>query len=347
MNGAFVPAFPGWPDGSWSDLASSSLSDVWLLGQSGRAHFRCGTWSIEPPPTTLYVVGAVGTADAWGLRERLTAPYFMQLVHWDGTSWSPAPGALDDFPLKATVSGPQVWTLGGPDSTLIVRREAGEWASFQAPEPVTDLAAVAANDLWLVGKKSVWRGDGATWTRVGDSPPPLILPVPSPSSINRISFVTAGPDAIWLRDDFSLSRWDGQSFQPEDPTAFCPELLFRAPDDTLVAAGVDELPAPGEDLFSVRSLRRRQGDGWSPPLVAPANLGPVSALWARAADDIWLWADDAPGIDAGGRVIHLKNNTFTEFSLHGGAWASRIWGDEQGTYVGTGSGAIWKFPFPD
>jgi hypothetical protein len=298
----------------------------------------------------LNLLGAVGRDDVWGLQfppGDATEP--LQLTHWDGTTWSPDPED-PGWIWKATTTGPQVWVSGGQGFAQLGRLEMGEWTYFQAPEEVNDFAAVAPDDIWLIGASKVWRGDGTSWTEMAKSPGPL-PPFPPFGWAEPTYLVTAGPDAIWLRSKFFSQHWDGKSFQSEDPSSFCPDQLSLAPDGTMIAAGVDSLPAGIYDESTpVRTIRRRQGEGWSEPLAAPPQLGLIFALWARTADDIWLWANSGPDSLTNmyhGHVVHLKNGSFTEFSLHDAASVSLIWGDEQGTYLGTSSGAIWAVPFPD
>lgn len=136
---------------SLADIAEVSSSDIWAVGSvednmgdrnSLAEHWDGTSWSVIPTPSAgshneeLVAVSAISSADVWAAGDVLngTAPL---LMHWDGSSW--------------TQSG----------------------VPYQDNIALSDVEAIATNDVWVVGKYReapvdrtyIAHWNGAGWTQ--------------------------------------------------------------------------------------------------------------------------------------------------------------------------------------
>jgi hypothetical protein len=240
-------------------VAATGASDVWAVGgtdESGAPyrslveHWDGTSWSIVPAasfPGVLYGVVSLGPANVWAVGTE-GYPGRGLIEHWDGTSWT-ATYLRFAAVLRgvAAVDTRHMWAVGqrygkNPygDTTLTMRFNGSVWSAVRSPNPLsatdtdqnwlTSVAALAADDVWAVGRYGNHDGgpldqtlvehwNGSRWT---------VVPSPSPggaSADNDLWGVTArGPDDVWavggvgafLNPQFSspLSlHWDGSQWK--------------------------------------------------------------------------------------------------------------------------------------
>jgi hypothetical protein len=254
-------------------VAADAPDDVWAVGgtdQSGPPyhslveHWDGTAWSIVSAasfPGVLYGVVALAPNNVWAVGTE-NYPGRGLIEHWDGTSWTAT--YLQFAALLrgvAAVSPRQIWAVGqrygrtNPfgDTTLTMRFNGSTWSRVPSPNPLsgnsndqnwlTSVSAVAANDVWAVGRYGNHDGgpldqtliehwNGARWT---------VVPSPDPggsSQDNDLWGVAAVATAdVWavggvgafLDPDSSSPlalHWDGASWtQASIPAPTVGELL--------------------------------------------------------------------------------------------------------------------------
>ncbi len=265
-------------------IAAAAPDDVWAVGgtnQSGSAynslveHWDGTSWSTVPSasfPGVLYSVVALGPNNVWAVGTE-NYPGRGLIEHWNGTTWTASylrfAALLRGI---AAVSPRQIWAVGqrygrtNPfgDTTLTMRYNGTVWSRVLSPNALsgnsndqnwlTSVSAVAANDVWAVGRDGNHDGgpldqtliehwDGTRWS---------IVPSPSPGGSSQdndlwgVAAVAAGD--VWavggvgafLNPDFSsplAMHWDGSSWtQVTVPAPAVGELLGTAAEP--VGAGI-------------------------------------------------------------------------------------------------------------
>jgi hypothetical protein len=132
-------------------------------------------------------------------------------LRWDGTTWSqvpsPNPGPYLNVLFGVTVlAADDAWAVGWWDNTsgvaLILHWDGSQWAAVPVVLGIsaflTDISAVAPDDIWAVGSGGTgppggtlslhW--DGAQWTRVPSISPPL-------GGSSFAAVVTLGTHDVW------------------------------------------------------------------------------------------------------------------------------------------------------
>ncbi|MBE9499385.1 hypothetical protein IHE61_16880 [Streptomyces sp. GKU 257-1] len=113
-------------------------------------------------------------------------------AQWDGAHWSAVrnpPGRIRDFEAK---SPDDIWTLD--DERIARHRDGTHWTTTRLPHETLDLAMVATQDVWAVGRRSTGPGtrmsgerypqpasmhwDGTAWKSVETPPRPISIRSP-------------------------------------------------------------------------------------------------------------------------------------------------------------------------
>ena len=163
-------------------VAALAPDDVWAVGgtdQSGPPyqslveHWDGTSWSIVSPasfPGVLYAVVALGPGNVWAVGTE-GYPGRGLIEHWNGTAWTPTYLRFGAVLRGVAAVGPRaIWTVGqrygrtNPfgDTTLTMRFNGNVWTQVPSPNPLsgsdtdqnwlTSVSAVAANDIWAVGR---------------------------------------------------------------------------------------------------------------------------------------------------------------------------------------------------
>jgi hypothetical protein len=254
-------------------VAADAPDDVWAVGgtdQSGPPyhslveHWDGTAWSIVSAasfPGVLYGVVALAPNNVWAVGTE-NYPGRGLIEHWDGTSWT-ATYLWFAALLRgvAAVSPQQIWAVGqrygrtNPfgDTTLTMRFNGSTWSRVPSPNPLsgnsndqnwlTSVSAVAANDVWAVGRYGNHDGgpldqtliehwNGARWT---------VVPSPNPggslqdndlwgvAAVATADVWAVGGVGAFLDPDSSFPlalHWDGASWtQASVPAPTVGELL--------------------------------------------------------------------------------------------------------------------------
>jgi hypothetical protein len=171
---------------AWHDLApggtetfwwthGTSDHDVWAVGEKGRiVHWDGAKLTSFPASTTatLYGVWAAAPNDVWavgGTPEGGTSKPNDVVLHYDGTSWTPAssrPTALGRTYFKVWgSSADDVFIVG--EAGTVWHRTGGQWT--QTPSMATGtlltVSGCSATEVYAVGGRDVLRWDGKSWSR--------------------------------------------------------------------------------------------------------------------------------------------------------------------------------------
>lgn len=293
--------------------------DLWLIGASGTiVRFAGGVWSAVPSPTSaLSSIWASAPSDVW-----VGSP--AGAYHWDGGSWSLIPPISDPGgrPVNA------IWGCA-PNSVWVVGPLALHWDGSQLTYPampsqpgfMRTVWGSACNDVWAgaladgSGAGRIMRWDGSSWGDIASQPAEQI--------------VGTGPGDIWSLAQGQLFHWTG----PGAGTLVNSRTLNLFPVGTDAVGTMDD--------GHVISIVGRNGTTSSPSPAPDA----VTALWGRAANDIW-------GFGALGVAAHWNGTTWTD-ALPGwalthddavkvtGSSATDLWAVAGGTLL-HGDGATWQ-----
>jgi hypothetical protein len=198
------------PDGTLNGVACASANDCWAVGYGSNIitnrtdplieHWDGTLWSIAPSPNPdanqfhyPQRVACASTSDCWAAGYSYDGSVYNTLfLHWDGTSWSVAPGptiSSSNRVLGVTcASGSDCWTAGFSqegfyDLTLTERWNGTSWSVVASPNVTAnganillDVTCASASDCWAVGfsqeainQTLVQHWDGIVW-RVFPSP---------------------------------------------------------------------------------------------------------------------------------------------------------------------------------
>jgi hypothetical protein len=166
----------------------------------------------------------------------------------------------------------------------------GIWTTEHPDLPVTGLAALAPNDIWLSTSDSVQHWDGISWT------PMLTRTTGTPFG----PIWASGPTDVWVAGD-EVRRWDGTTwidtmFPISDPIA---QLWGSGPNDVWIVAT--------RQFETANPVYHWTGAGWVETGAASglADLGAqvnIYALWGPSSNDVWgfglAWTANTPTFSA-------------------------------------------------
>jgi hypothetical protein len=151
-----------------------SADNVWAVGHAGLGrggnlieHFNGTAWSIVASPqlTDSFLNGVSGTSasDVWAVGSvgRFDS---IEILHFDGTSWSVEPGLPEDSVLEAVVAiaADDVWAVGAD----IEHFNGKTWSIVPSPGGgFTGIAASSADNVYAVGG-GIENWNGKSWTNV-------------------------------------------------------------------------------------------------------------------------------------------------------------------------------------
>lgn len=212
--GTEIPLIWQWDGAEWTQVPAPVLPDGSLSGRRGPA----GEDRDTAEDYVLTDVATVGSAEVWavghGFPARGGGP--VALRRRDGR-WRPVAGlpriAQGKLLAVGGTSPQDVWAVGAADRTgLVVHYDGGSWRRMRVPVtrfPLTDVAAVAPDDVWCAGGDAVLRWNGRRWFRVE-------VPVASANTVTALSATD-----VWVggaRGD--LAHYDGHRWvcvaAPED-----------------------------------------------------------------------------------------------------------------------------------
>jgi hypothetical protein len=148
-----------------------------------------------------------------------------QALRWTGKSWQllPLPSWAAPKPsagARAVVFGPgNVWLFDVGAGAFGAHYNGRAWTRVKLPDTPVAVTGLAANDIYVLGRKLVLRWTGTKWLTIGSVPP---VPIPIAGTFSADAFTASGPKDAWLAasaDDKSgrllgrfLFHWNGKAW---------------------------------------------------------------------------------------------------------------------------------------
>ncbi|MGA7730647.1 MAG: S-layer homology domain-containing protein [Chloroflexia bacterium] len=238
-----------------------SPTDIWAVGdyqssgffQTMTIHWDGSQWTLISSPNGpgednhLYGVKAIASNDVWAVGESLENPGTTStalVLRWNGSSWNivnaPSPNQYNALYGVSAVSSSDVWAVGiqhdgtaNSERTLALHWNGSQWLAVNPPNYgtganfVTDVEALAANDVWAVGyayepaftgfRTITWHWNGSSWSVV--SSPNLVT-----QGDNKLLAVSASSATdVWAvgysydgAEKGTVLRYNGSSWQLVD-----------------------------------------------------------------------------------------------------------------------------------
>jgi len=204
-----------------------------------------------------------------------------------------------------------VWAVGGTGAArrrMILRWNGQRWSSSaEAPQPLTSIAGLDADDVWAVGERgTVLHWEGAHWST---------LPSPTSGRLNKVW--VAGRRDVWAAGEGALLHWNGSAWSNQIANSrYTLSSINGSVPQSLWAVGAISGP------HTVGLLLRGDGNTWTP--VTLPTRAPLTDVWARSDQDVWV-------VGARGTLLHWNGSTWSSgpsssllFQFQG------IWGNEAG-----------------
>ncbi len=301
-----TPNPPGAIDARLQAVEVIAPWDVWAVGNysaqvlSGydqftlAMHYNGTTWSIVPSPSPtpaeglthcdLRAVAAAAPNDVWAVgHKNFTGQggYVgtrVLALRWNGSAWSEVP-----LPVPTQASSPFQGASG---------------------DSLQDLAVIAPNDLWLVGK----------WYRF----------LPSDA-------------VVW--PGVAL-HWNGSDFEVFEPPLVSPTANQQL--SAVAAVSSDDVWAVGSGGGDVSYIFHWDGSGWSHvPGPAPGTSNALSDVVALAADDIWAGGYYSDPGGSAPLLVHWDGSGWTQVATPAGGDDFAAFGPDHILTRGIGGLASW------
>jgi hypothetical protein len=285
----------------------------------------CATWRIVPSlnqtqyaSSTLNAVGAVSPSAAWAVGGSTTDGIAEKslIEQWDGSAWRiiSNPSTIS-FSSVVIVSSHDVWAVGynrTPRQTGHVSQfehwNGTQWSIVPSPtsnQPnnfVLSMAAIAANDVWAVGKDLssdiglplIERWNGASWQvvtnptlpGVSDSALDSVARIPGTAQLWATGYVLKGPRPAYNQP--LIERWDGSAWQVIATPAL-PSGAFGGELRGVVSLSPTDAWAVGDYTASNHTIRTLimhwNGTAWQ-VAASPDTWGSLASVAAAGAHDV-------------------------------------------------------------
>jgi hypothetical protein len=164
--------------GELNAVTAMSANNIWAVGHVGIGrggnlieHYDGTNWNIVASPqgfdTFLTSVSGTSASDVWAVGS-IGRGDSIQVLHFDGTSWSTVSGLPSDSELNSVVAiAPNnVWAAGAD----IEHFDGTRWSIVPSPGvgqfQLTSIAASSANNIYAVGGGGIELFDGTSWSIV-------------------------------------------------------------------------------------------------------------------------------------------------------------------------------------
>jgi hypothetical protein len=230
-----------------SDLCVSDLADHW----NGKTWTRvtvpspAGSFSVDVGLTSVTDISAT---DAWAIGTTEGGGNYVQIVHWNGKSWSqttaPSIGrygkqyALDAI---SSVSATSIWAAGSIGGDALVLHWNGKaWIHVSVPvdsteyvSDITGVKAISSGDVWAVGSITseateleaplILHWNGKSWTRM-QSPKLLVsgdsgLTAVASGSASNVWAVGFGDANTAIQFHWNGKSWSNETYRGSLPLA--------------------------------------------------------------------------------------------------------------------------------
>jgi hypothetical protein len=248
------------------------------------------------------------------------------ILYWNGTQWLQvaAPYSGEDYNLNRVevIAADNVWAVGASETnaSVVLRWNGTAWSTVPAPDigGINDLAAISANDVWLVGANIFMHWNGLTWTTYT---PPTGGPI--------VGIDGAAANDVWAVTSTYYSdaiHWDGTSWTLVPvPWPPYPDVAWRNFADVTVLPGgeawivgdwISYYPKPlqpefGPPLYHT-FVSHWNGTEWQYVDFGPNQSSPLTQVDARASNDVWAVGHDIY-VPRQGRILHWNGSEWIDF----------------------------------
>ncbi|HEX6798026.1 MAG TPA: hypothetical protein VF116_09980, partial [Ktedonobacterales bacterium] len=192
---SLVPsASPGTLSNRLAGVAAITPNDAWAVGSSANGalteHWNGAGWSVIPSANAtavdnrLNAVAAASSSDVWAVGAAWDSQTYTQPLaeHWNGASWTVAPGPAVTSPggaelrAAAAISSGDVWAGGVAGTPLLEHWTGSAWSIVPSPTAIngSSLDAFGINGISAVSSKDVWAVGGNTARSCAGIMPALI-----------------------------------------------------------------------------------------------------------------------------------------------------------------------------
>ena len=320
-------------------LSATAADDIWAVGNAGLIlHYDGGRWLQVPSGVRarLTSVWAHSADSAWAVGWDSTA------LRWNGDEWTAVDiGVAGLMLLSVSGTGPgDVWAVGvGETGTTMLHWNGSNWGTTTLSQSLSDVFALAADDVWAVGYGDILHFDGS-WAAV---------PV-AETSLN-LAAVWASPSGdVYAVGDYTSERGaamvlhsSGGAFSWVDTG--CPAGLndiWGSSASDLWAVGNGRAVThwdgvawttfdliPGDHLYSASGVANNlwmsgaggrmyhwDGADLSRDLGGLPGAASVNDMWGQSADDVWMATD-----------LGLYRRQSGQYQAVGeAAWLRSVWG---------------------
>lgn len=171
-----------WDGTTWAIIESPDMrtpyavwgngsGDIWIFADNPKLIHGDGKIFKEentPQNLDIYDVWGNNAKDAWAVGT-------VNVLHWDGTSWTIAAGPSEDWGWLSRVHGVDannVWAIaafpfGGSVGGQILHWDGVSWSYAPTPKRLTTIWAASAGDVWAgASEGTILRWNGKTWFSV-------------------------------------------------------------------------------------------------------------------------------------------------------------------------------------
>ncbi|MCC7064175.1 MAG: hypothetical protein IT456_15295 [Planctomycetes bacterium] len=342
------PIGPGGPQNQFSAVKAFAPDDVWVAGSwytlGGNwlptsdlyvAHWDGVSWT--PMVTTasspngsghgITDIVASGPDDIWFLGNVVTGYSQALALHWDGSSFQfrygpppPAtPGANRIFRSGAVIAGNDAWFVGGPLNYMgtfsyLVHSDGSSMsivpgATSSNTYLMTSVAALATNDVWVLGEEQVgsnlsvllWRWDGSSWNQAPQWQ----------SGFHAHSLHSTGKELL-AGGLGGIQRWDGVAWRNETTLAGYAtpvvQVMGNAGSSVFAIGGAGGVPSTPFLIERVGGITvRTPCVGIAPPASMVVNTPPrLGQAWSVAIGDPSNAAQLQPGMTSSFWVVSWR-----------------------------------------
>lgn len=253
IKGEFDAVSVASPANAWTVGCAIPVSD--LCASDLAYHWNGKTWTrvAVPSPAGSFGVGVgltsvtdISSADAWAIGTTEGGGNYVQIVHWNGKSWSQATApsiglygkqyALDAI---SAVSAANIWAAGSIGGDALVLHWNGKaWSHISVPlnsaeytSGITSVKAISASDVWAVGSVTseatelevplILHWNGKSWTRMR-SPKLLVdddswLTAVAGSSASNVWAVGLGDANTAIQFHWNGKSWSNETYRGSLP----------------------------------------------------------------------------------------------------------------------------------
>jgi hypothetical protein len=329
---------PAWRPLWISAVAATALGLV--AAQTAAAAAGTRDVAVVDSGGILYGVSASGTADAWAVGATPGNPI---ILHWDGTSWTPATVPATKEGHLTAVSAPSAtdaWAVGLEEGTganlynLALHWNGTAWAKVPTPSPGTGtvidqlnaVSALSPTDAWAAGTYGelathtngpvMLHWNGTTWAQVT---------VPNPGNLSVLDAVDAlSPTDVWAAGTYGsgaatqalLLHWNGSTWtQTASPIAInsgeVTALSAVSPTDVWAVGGYYNAKGVAKSLtLNWNGTKWTQVPSPSPGGTLDGAIITLNGVSALSATDAWAVGTDSHfrGSGTTARLLILRWN---------------------------------------